>query len=251
MQEENRFLSEPVGWPAWMEGTWKVRDEEEGQIGEQAPVIRQEKFIKSRGRGGNERVIEAKDENFKDDLQVRHNLPVVASLYDPLKDPTRVVLQLSSEEKGRMCMAVGAVVGRCERREIFLLAQEAAGEGDAFICSETYRSLDVRKQTVKVREFEVIRELRRLEDGSVRGTKSVILYSDPDPVDDPIALARSLGSLRVWSAMTKVSLCSAGMAPLTAWQGKVPRGSVGLDMTERQRARAVTSYVMSYEREGG
>jgi len=89
---------------------------------------------------------------------------------------------------------------------------------------------------VKVREFEVIRELRRLEDGSVRGTKSVILYSDPDPVDDPIALARSLGSLRVWSAMTK---------------GKVPRGSVGLDMTERQRARAVTSYVMSYEREGG
>mmetsp|Transcript_49520 Transcript_49520/g.155172 ORF Transcript_49520/g.155172 Transcript_49520/m.155172 type:complete len:238 (-) Transcript_49520:41-754(-) len=138
--------------------------------------------------------------------------------------------------QGRMCMAVGAVVGRCERREIFLLAQEAAGEGDAFICSETYRSLDVRKQTVKVREFEVIRELRRLEDGSVRGTKSVILYSDPDPVDDPIALARSLGSLRVWSAMTK---------------GKVPRGSVGLDMTERQRARAVTSYVMSYEREGG
>ncbi len=76
-------------------------------------------------------------------------------------------------------------------------------------------------------EYEVVTRVRLEADGGVTGRRRVAVLRAEDPVADRFASARTDGSLRIWSSLTKVARPAGGGEARDGRAGPEGGGRIG------------------------
>ena len=236
-----------INFPGYMIGTWSVKRACAGRwclqgacppalegsiIGGPAETTFAQRFNASTSRRlgdktAQQMVLEDKGYNLQELWQAQGAAPhrVIANEYSSKLDPTSCRLVLDDG------------LGEAQPAAAYLFStarQSEAGEAD-FILSESLRLILVLSGAIQVLDFEKLERLSPdpTDPRRVTSRQRLAVFSAPDPVQDKIAKARSVGSLRVWGSLTK---------------GAVPAGSLGLNLAGARSPQAVFDYALHYSR---